>query len=107
MSKLLRRAAVVAGLGVASIALTAGTASAHDNGDRAPHSTAPVTGLVNLNGNVNVLNDSCIAPWHWDGPIQVLTDNGPYQACQDEGGVQSDAPAVDVDRGPVILPARG
>lgn len=94
MSKVIHRASAAVALSVAGVGLMAGSAVAHDNGDRAPHSTAPVTGLVN--GDVNVLNDLCVAPWHWDGPIQVLTDNGPYQACQDEGGVQTDAPAVDL-----------
>lgn len=94
MSKMIRRAAAVGALGAAGLGLMASPAAAHGNGDQAPHSTAPVAGLIN--GDVNVLNDACIAPWHWDGPIQVLTDNGSYQACQDEGGVQTDAPAVDL-----------
>lgn len=90
MSKAIRRASAAVALSVAGIGLMAGPAAAHDNGDHAPHNTAPVGGLVVLNGDVNVLNDVCAAPWHWDGPIQVLTDNAPYQACQ------ADAPAVDL-----------
>lgn len=99
--RMIRRVAAVGALGAASLGLMAMPAAAHDNGDQAPHSTAPVAGLIN--GDVNVLNDLCAAPWHWDGPIQVLTDNAPYQACQDEGGLQEDAPAVEVSGGPEVV----
>lgn len=92
--RMIRRAAAVGALGAVGLGLMAAPAAAHDHGDFAPHSTAPVTSVIN--GDINVLNDVCVAPWHWDGPIQVLTDNGAYQACQDEGGIQKDAPAVDV-----------
>lgn len=92
MKKKLLAAAV---LSVAGLAASAAPALAHDNGDSAPHSTGTV-GVALINGDVSVLDDACVAPWHWDGPVQVLTDNGPYQACQDEGGVQSDAPQVSV-----------
>jgi len=100
----LKKFAIAGVLAVVTLSATASTASAHDNGDHAPHSTAPVGGLITLNGDVNILNDACIAPWHWDGPVQVLTDNAPYQACQDEGGVQTDAPAVDLSQPPRPLP---
>lgn len=95
----MKKFVAVAGLAVAGLAVMAGPASAHGMGDAAPHSTAPTAALIN--GDVNVLNGLCALPWHWDGPIQVLTDSAPYQACQAEGGVQTDAPAVDVD-GPVL-----
>ena len=101
------RVAAVAALGVVGLGLMAPTASAADNGDNAPHNTAPVNGLINVVGDINALNDLCVAPWHWDGPIQLLTDNGAYQACQKDGGIQTDAPAVDLSHGPVILPAIG
>jgi len=91
MTKLLAGAAVA----VALVGGTAGTASAAGDGDNAPHSTAPVAALIN--GDINVLNNLCALPWHWDGPLQILTDNAPYQACQDQGGVQTDAPAVDAN----------
>lgn len=91
--RMIRRAVAVGALGAAGIGLMV-TPAAADTGDSAPHSTAPVASVIN--GDINVLNDVCVAPWHWDGPIQVLTDNGSYQACQDEGGIQKDAPAVDV-----------
>lgn len=91
-----------AALSVAGLAASAAPAVAHDNGDHAPHSQGTV-GAALINGDVNVLNDACVAPWHWDGPIQVLTDNAPYQACQDEGGEQEDAPQVNVeDNGPFV-----
>lgn len=96
----MKKIAAVAALSVAGLAAAVAPAAASDD----QHvSTAPMGGLVNVNGDV--LSDLCVAPWHWDGPIQVLTDNGPYQACQsDGGGTQVDAPAVDAshDHGPLL-----
>lgn len=98
--KTAKKIMAAAALSVAGVAAAAGTASAADYHDDAPHSTAPVGALINgdiVDVNGDVLSDLCVAPWHWDGPIQVLTDNGPYQACQEDGGVQTDAPAIDLD----------
>lgn len=91
-----------AGLGVVAVAAAAGTASAApmDDHNNAPHSVGDTTALINgdlVEVNGDILDDTCVAPWHWDGPIQVLTDNGPYQACQEDGGVQTDAPAVNAN----------
>jgi len=101
----MRMILAAAALAAAALGLSAGAASADDNGDQAPHSTAPV-GVTLVNGDVSVADDACVAPWHWDGPVQVITDNGPYQACQDPGGTQSDAPAIDLhgDTAPKPLP---
>lgn len=88
----MKKIAAAAALSVAGLAAAVAPASASDD---VHNSTAPMGGLVNVNGDV--LSDLCVAPWHWDGPIQVLTDNAPYQACQsDGGGIQTDAPAVDM-----------
>lgn len=106
--KLLKRIAVAGAMTVAVMGAAAGVATADTVGDTAPHSTAPVVGLINGDvqalDNVHVLDRSCVAPWHWDGPIQALTDAAPYQACQVEGGVQTDAPAVDLSQHPLPLP---
>ena len=95
MKNTLKRMGAAAALAVAGVAAATGSAAAHDNGDSAPHSQGTV-GFALVNGDVSVADDACVAPWHWDGPVQVLTDSAPYQACQDEGGTQHDAPAVDV-----------
>lgn len=98
MSKM-KKVMAAAALGVAGVAAATGTATAADAHDDAPHSNAPVGALINgdvVDVNGDVLSDLCVAPWHWDGPIQVLTDNGPYQACQEGGGTQNDAPAIDL-----------
>jgi len=91
-------------LAVAALGAAAGTACADDNVDNAPHSTAPVNDLVN--GDVQSLNKACGLPWHWDGPVQALEDAGSYQACQEQGGTQMDAPAIDLGEQPVTLPAK-
>jgi hypothetical protein len=78
-------------LAVAGLAAAVAPAAAVDHDHT---NTAPMGGLVNVNGDV--LSNLCVAPWHWDGPIQVLTDNAPYQACQEDGGTQTDAPQVDL-----------
>ena len=87
----MKKIAAAAALTVAGLASAVAPAAAVDHDH---NNTAPMGGLVNVNGDV--LSDICVAPWHWDGPIQVLTDNGPYQACQEDGGTQSDAPQVDL-----------
>lgn len=88
----MKKIAAACALAVAGLAAAVAPAAASDNDNHT--NTAPMGGLVNVNGDV--LSDICVAPWHWDGPIQVLTDNGPYQACQNDGGVQTDAPQVDL-----------
>lgn len=87
----MKKITAVCALTVAGLAAAIAPAAAvdHDNTN-----TAPMGGLVNVNGDV--LSNLCVAPWHWDGPIQVLQDGGNYQACQEDGGVQTDAPAVDL-----------
>lgn len=93
----MKKIAAGAALTIAALAAAVAPAAAVDHDHT---NTAPMGGLVNVNGDV--LSNLCVAPWHWDGPIQVLTDNGPYQACQEDGGTQTDAPAVDLDDdGPV------
>lgn len=98
-----------AALAVATLGITAGAASADTVDNHAPHSTAPV-GIALINGdvqalnNVHVLDGSCVAPWKWSGPISVLNDDGAYQACQAAGGVQTDAPAVDLSQHTLPLP---
>lgn len=91
----MKKLAATTALAVAGLAAAVAPAAAADNSNT---NTAPMGGLVNVNGDV--LSDVCVAPWHWDGPIQLLTDNGPYQACQDDGGSQVDAPAVDLSPAP-------
>lgn len=96
----MKKIAAIAALSVAGLAAAVAPASASDDSHV---QTGPTGGVINVNGDV--LSDICVAPWHWDGPIQALVDGGPYQACQSGGGgIQEDAPAVDVshDHGPVL-----
>lgn len=91
-----------AALSIAGVAAATGAAAASDTHDNAPHSTEKTNALINgdlVEVNGDVLSDLCVAPWHWDGPGQILTDNGPYQACQGSGGAQADAPAPDQSTG--------
>ena len=96
---IVNKIAAGAALTIAALAAAVAPAAAVDHDH---NNTAPMGGLVNVNGDV--LSNLCVAPWHWDGPIQVLQDGGNYQACQEDGGTQTDAPAVDLDHdheGPV------
>ncbi|RFU83620.1 hypothetical protein DY218_27320 [Streptomyces triticagri] len=69
--KLLAASAVAAGA-VAMAGLGAGTASAHGDGN---------TTLVN--GDIVDMDKLCvpIAQWHWNGPLNILSDAAPNGKC--------------------------
>lgn len=85
MKKVLR-GALVAGVAFAACVGFGAQASAAD-ADRLPVEAPDASGL-----DVDILNNACILPWYWQGPLNLLIgeQDGSYAACNsadDDGGV--------------------
>ena len=88
MKKVLRGALVAAG----TFAAVAGLAVSASAADVDPANTPAIAGLptAELPGlgdlpDINILNNACVAPWYWQGPINFLlgSQDGSYSACND------------------------
>jgi hypothetical protein len=80
---MLKKAIIAGGIAAAGIGLLALPAGAHGS-DK-------TIGLVNGPIVQNVLNDMCIAPWQWNGPIEALGGQK-YVACAAHTKQPGDAP---------------
>lgn len=79
---------VLRGAFVAGVALTACVGfSAQASAAELPEIETDTSGL-----DVDILNNACILPWYWQGPLNLLIgeQDGSYAACnsaEDDGGV--------------------
>jgi hypothetical protein len=93
MKKLIATALVTG----AAVAASAGVAAADGtrNGDSAPHSTAPVTSLIN--GDISVL-DHATVPAQVAVPV-IGSKVGPYQGANENAAPQADGDLLPVNNG--------
>ncbi|MFD8335557.1 hypothetical protein ACFV42_23295 [Streptomyces solisilvae] len=94
MKKILATA-LIAGAAVAASTGAASATEAPRNGDSAPHSTAPVTSLIN--GDLSVLDGATI-------PAQVAipvigSKVGPYQGGNENAAPQEDGALLPINNG--------
>ncbi|AEM88795.1 hypothetical protein [Streptomyces violaceusniger] len=94
MKKILATA-LIAGAAVAASAGIASAADAPRNGDSAPHSTAPVTSLIN--GDLSVLDNANI-PAEVAVPI-IGSKVGPYQGGNENAAPQEDGDLLPINNG--------
>jgi len=83
-------------LAASAVAASAGVASASDiNGDTAPHSTAPVTSL--LNGDAEV-GKNVKVPAQAAVPV-IASKVGPYQGANENSAPQEDGDLLPISNG--------
>ncbi|RZS44436.1 hypothetical protein EV193_101312 [Herbihabitans rhizosphaerae] len=79
---MLKKAAVVAAIAAGTIAVgSPALAAGKTDHPKPPHQI----GLINVGGDV--LNNLCVAPWYWNGPITLnLGTVTSYTACNGNEG---------------------
>lgn len=72
---MLKKTAAAIGIATAGLLMAAAPASATTS----PTSIEPPTQYFKL------FDDACVAPWHWNGPLNILSPAAPHHGCTSGG----------------------